>query len=217
MSQSVLNKYLRRGTTTQEVGSAANETGSLYVNQELPPVSVLSARGMIWRAKQATATASVTALPTTAAAVSLQNAENDDGLWYVILAVTSFNAANAAAVDAVGLVHCITDVPGTALLTQDIAKTSVKGYRAAQGGYNGRAIIDLAASITDDLWEPIAPGGGSTGVASATGGTNVFWLPVPIILPPRGIHSLQSTATSTSATTAKGWIWAEVTKGMLFG
>lgn len=216
MSQSVLNRLYRRGTTTEQPATG-NETGAMYVNQELPLSAVLAARGGMWRAKQATATASVTALPTSAAAVSLQNGEADDGLWYVIYAVTSFNAANAAALDAIGLVHCITDVPGTATLTQDIAKTSIKGYRAAQGAYGGKAIIDLAATITDDLWEPIAPGGGSTAINSAAGGTSVFWLPVPIILPPKGIHSLQSTATSTSATTAKGWIWAEVTKGMLFG
>lgn len=216
MSQSVLNRLYRRGTTTEQP-LAGNESGAMYVNQELPISAVLAARGQMWRAKQATATASVTAMPTGTAAVSLQNGEADDGLWYVIYAVTSFNAANAAAVDAVGLVHCITDIPGTLTLTQDIAKTSIKGYRAAQGGYNGKAIIDLAATITDDLWEPVGTTPGSTGVASAAGGTTVIWLPVPIILPPKGIHSLQSTATSTSATTAKGWIWAEVSKGMLFG
>lgn len=216
MSQSVLNKLFRRGTTT-EIAGAANENGSAYVNQELPPSAVLAARGQMWRAKQATATAAVTAMPTTTAAVSLQNMELDDGLWYVIYAITCFNAANAAAIDDYGLVHCITDVPGTALLTQDIAKTSIKGYRAAQGAYNGKAVIDLAAAITDDLWEPVGTGSGSTGVASAAGSTVVVWLPVPIILPPKGQHHLQATATSTSNTTAKGWIWAEVTKGMLFG
>lgn len=175
----------------------------------LPWQAMLVQQGVCWTVGQAAATAAVVALPTTTAALSLYNNEPDGGKSYIVFAVGTSQVAAPAALDTFSLVHCINmDKPGT-LPTQDIARTSVKGLKARQGPYQGNAIIDLAATVTDDLWKAVGSSQ-NTAVASATGAALEVLHTIPVILPPGGMYSLQITATSTSVTGRSYFKWAEL-------
>ena len=210
-------KLLIRGRTDQWRSAAGNGQGVAYVSKFLPDYAQLVAEGRVWRAQEASATASVTALPSTTALFCVANNEPDDGLWYVGIAAYAFNSANAAALDNFALAACITQLPSDTAFAQDIAKTSVKSMLGARGGaYSGRAVLDTGTTLTtDDLWFPLSSGSGSTAINSATGTAIWSWLNGLIVLPPKSAVCLVSTATSTSNTTRKGLIWAELPKEYL--
>ena len=213
---------LIRGTRDKETGIGVGNEGDVMVSNFLPKYARLAAEGRIWKAQEANAgSASVVALPTTAGLFTIGNNEPDDGLWYVVLAAYAFNVANAAAIDSFSLVGCVSQLPavtgGLAVtMAQDQAKTTIKSMGGIRGGgYNGRAILDTGVTITDDVWFPLGPSSGSTGVASAAGAAVFNWMHGLIILPPKTLLGLVSVATSTSNTTNKGIIYAEVPKNYL--
>ena len=221
MDVSSMVKGLVRGTVDVFRSCMAGPQGDLKVSKFMPDYAQLVAEGRVWRAHEVTATASVVALPTTAALFTIGNNEPDDGLWYVVLAAYAFNVANAAAIDSFSLVGCVSQLPavtgGLAVtMAQDQAKTTIKSMGGIRGGgYNGRAILDTGVTITDDVWFPLGPSSGSTGVASAAGAAVFNWMHGLIILPPKTLLGLVSVATSTSNTTNKGIIYAEVPKNYL--
>ena len=206
-------KYRVRGAEDRYVSPASNSQGVALGSKHLPDYATLVAEGRVWRAQEATATASVTALPTTTALFTLGNNEPDDGLWYVVIAMYGQEVANAAAIDRWSLACCISQLPAVTggtdtTLAQDIAKTSIKNMLSVRGGaYSGRAILDTGVSLaTDDLWFPLGTSG-TTAVASATGGSAWVWLNGLIVLPPKGVLATASLATSASCTTRKGILW----------
>lgn len=208
-----------RGTETLRTPALGGQ-GQALVSKFLPDYAQLVAEGRVWRAHEVTPTASVVALPTTASLFTLGNNEPDDGLWYVVLAAYAHNAANAAAIDHFSLNVCVSQLPavtgGLAVtMAQDQAKTTIKSMCGVRGGgYNGRAILDTGVAITDDLWFPVGSSG-STGVASAAGPAIFAWLNGLIVLPPKTLMGMVSVATSTSNTTSKGVIFAEVPRSWL--
>lgn len=196
--------------------------GVRLVQKLLPDYATLAAEGRVWKAQEANAgTASVVALPTTASLFTIGNNEPDDGLWYVPLFAYAFAVSNAAAIEHFSLVGCLSQIPATTggtnpTLTQDIAKTTIKSMSGVRGGgYNGRAVLDAGVTVTDDLWFPLGPSSGSTGVASNAGA--VAWCPINgyFVIPPKTVFGMVSIATSTSCVTLKGLIYAEVPKSYL--
>ena len=216
-------KGLMRGRGPENGGAplALAPQGEVFTRKLMPDYAQLCAEGRVWRYPEVTATASVVALPTTASLFTVGNNESDDGLWYVVLAAYAFNVANAAAIDSFSLVGCLSQLPATTgglspTLVQDQAKTTIKSMCGPRGGgYNGRAILDTGVAITDDVWFPLGQSSGSTGVASAAGAALFNWLHGLILIPPKGLIGLVTVATSTSNTTNKGLIMAEVPKSYL--
>ena len=221
MDVSSLLKGLVRGTSDVLRSLMVGPQGDLKQSQFLPRYATITAEGRVWRAQEASATASVVAMPSTAGLYTVGNNEPDDGLWYVLLAVTSFNSANAAALDHYGMAACVSQLPAvtgglSVTLAQDLAKTTIKSMCGVRGGgYNGRAILDTGVAVTDDDWFPISNSSGSTAIASGTGITTWHWIDGCIILPPKTMISIVSTATSTSNTTRKGFVWAELPRNYL--
>jgi len=221
MGLSSLLEGLVYGTRNRKEPLAVSALGNPLVNHFLPRYAPLVAEGCVWRAQETTATASVTALPTTAGLFTLGNNEPDDGKWYVVLAVYAFNAANAAALDAFGLVGCLSQLRAVTggidvTMAQDLAKTTIKPMSGnVQGQYNGKAILDTGVTITDDRWFPLASDSGSTAINSGTGKTLFNWIDGLIVLSPKTLFSMVSTATSASNTTTKGLIYAEVPREWL--
>jgi hypothetical protein len=215
-------KGLVRGTIDTLRSLATAPTGAVLTQKLLPDYAQLVAEGRVWRAQEANAgTASVVALPTTAALFTIGNNEPDDGLWYVPLVAYAFAVSNAAAVEHFSLTGCLSQIPAVTggigvTLTQDIAKTTIKSMCGVRGGgYNGRAVLDAGVSITDDLWFPLGPSSGSTGVASEAGA--VAWCPINgyFLIPPKTLFGMASVATATGCVTLKGLIYAEVPKSYL--
>lgn len=210
-------KGLLRGSTDTPRSVAVQGQGNVLTAKLLPDYATLVAENRVFHVIEASATASVTTLPTTAALPVLANGEPADGLWYVVLAVFAFNSANAVALDSFGLATLIQMQVNATTFAQDIARTSVKPMLSGGGAYSGNAVIDTGVSAVDDLWIPIGRSSGSTAINSATGASLFEWLHGMIVLKPGGGTSLVSTATSGSNTTRKGWIWAEVPKSYLVG
>ena len=200
---------------------AVGSEGDLLTSSFLPKFARLVAEGRVWRANETSATASVTALPTTASLFTIGNNEPDDGLWYVGIAAYAFNSANAVALDAFALAGVISQVRALTggidvTMARDIAATTgVENQLGGQVVYNGNAILDTGVTVTDDRWFPLGMGSGSTAINSATGMSIWNWLDGLVILPPKTLFGMVSTATSTSNTTRKGLIWAEVPKSYL--
>ncbi len=216
-------KGLVRGTVDTLRALAIGGQGQQLQAKYLPDYATLVAEGRVWRVQEVTATGSVIALPSTASLLTIGNNEPDDGLWYVVLAVTAFNSANAAAIDGFGLAGVLSQIPAVTgglgvTMAQDLAKTVAKSMVGIRGGtYNGRAIFDTGVAVTDDDWFPIATGINSTAIASGTGATVFSWVNGLIVMPPKTLFGMVSTATSTSCTTRKGLIWAEVPRQWLLG
>lgn len=221
---SFLMNMRQRGTSSTDVPLQGGPFGDLYFSNFLPPYARLCAEGRVWKAQEANAgTASVVALPTTAGLFTIGNNEDDDGLWYVPLLAYAFAVSNAAAIDHFSLVGCLSQIKATTggtnpTLTQDIAKTTIKSMAGVVGGgYNGKAILDAGVSITDDLWFPLGPSSGSTGVASNAGAVAHCPLNGYFLIPPKTIFSMVSVATATTCVTMKGLIYAEVPREWLLG
>lgn len=192
-----------------EHAQGINRRGAQYVQDDLPSLTALINEGVCWQAGAATATAAVTTMPTTTAVITLYNNESEGGKSFVLLSVFGIQEANGAALSSWGIAHCVhKDKPAT-LPTADIAVASIKGLKARQGSYGGNAIIDLAATVVDDLWKPIGPFAGTT-VVSLSGTQIDVPLNGLVILPPGGEYSLASIASATSVTTRLGFRWAEV-------
>ena len=218
-----LIKGLVRGSVDTLRALMVGPQGDTKISAFLPDYATLVAEGGVWRANETTATASVVALPTTAALFTLGNNEPDDGKWYVVLAAYGFNSANAAAIDNFGLAGVVSQRKALTggldvTMARDIASaTGVINMLGGRVVYNGNAILDEGVTVTDDRWFPLGMNSGSTAVASATGGCVWNWLHGLVVLPPKTLFGMVSTATSTSNTTRKGLVWAEVPRSFLKG
>ncbi len=217
-------KGLVRGTNDTLRTGMFGGVGQQMTAQFMPDYAHLVAEGRVWRVQESAATASVQALPSTTALLVLGNNEPDDGLWYLGIAVTCFQSVNAGAgaFDVVGLAGMISQLPDPiggldTSLTQDQAKTTIKSMTGLRGGtYPGKAIIDQGVTLdTDDDWFPLATSGGPSGVTAAKGLTLFSWLNGIVILPPKTLFAIISTATSGTNTTRKGFIWAEVPRSYI--
>lgn len=209
MALETLLRAFRRGDLSTEQKLEATKRGALLIQHDLPTWAELVNAGVMWTVGQAAATAAVTALPTTTAGISLYNNEPEGGKSFILHSVFANQVANAAAQASWGLAHCVNVGKPATLPTADIAVTSIKGMKARQGNYGGYAIVDLAATVTDDLWKPV---GGSVGtVVVSLGGTQVdVFLDGLVILPPGGMYSLQAVASAVDITARMGFRWAEV-------
>lgn len=152
---------LRQG----QYGEAAqNARGDLLLAQALSPCAEVARQGQTYRACQTAAVNSVTALPTTAAQVTLWNGEPDTGLSYVVHSVaTVVQASSFGGAASLGLVGCLNrgkkaDPAGTLL--------TIRG--TAGQAYRGRGKVSLARSITNDGWFPLGSSG-SGGAFSLAG------------------------------------------------
>lgn len=222
MDISAIGRGLVRGTVDVLRRFGVGPQGDQKVSKFLPDFTALCADGRVWRCQQTTATAPVQALPTTTFLFTLGNNEPDDGLWYVMLAATCFVVTDANALDNHGMAACVSQLPATtggitSTLAQDQAKTTIKSMGGVRGGgYPGKAILDTGGTFTDDDWFPLERSSGSTAVNSGKGVGFWSWINGLIVLPPKTMMGVVSTATdNATATTRVGLIWAEVPKNWL--
>lgn len=202
-------QILRKGTTTEDRRLEGSVRGGMFVQKDLPDYTQLVNENAVWSFTEASAVAAVTAVPTTTAQVTLYNNEASGGKSYVIMAVFGTQVGNGAALNSWHLMHLVQLASPTTRPTQDIARASIGGHKTPSTTYGGNAIIDLAATVVDDLWKPIGPFAGTT-VASLTGTSIYFWMHGSVILAPGGEYSLVGVASATGITTRLGMTWAEV-------
>ena len=202
----VLQAFIKGSSDRANV--AVTRAGSLLSTPYGLPYSRWVAEGKGYRAIEATATAGVAALPTTTAGLTIQNGEPDNGKWYVVHSIFAEFEASGAVVETAHLAHCIA-MNRVAAATQDLALTSVKPLLAGAGPYAGLAILDLGATVVDDLWMP-ATNIVSNAVASNGEFSVVAVLDGLVIVKPKAQYSLEILATSVSVTGRLGLAWFEV-------
>ena len=197
-----------RRSDRQPIALEVTNRGSLYVAQDLPAMADLVNSGVVWSGGEATLVASVIAPPTTTAQISLYNNEPEGGRSYLVLRDYAIIGAVPAGLSQAGLSHCIHKDKPTTRPTADIAAASITNMRARTGPYIGNAIIDLGATVADDLWKPL--GYSILNAVSGVGWQLDVWLDSLVILPPGGLYSIAVVASSTTVTTRAGFTWAEV-------
>ena len=202
----VLQAFIKGSSDRANV--ASTRAGSLLTTQYGLPYAKWVAEGKGYQVGEATAVAAVIALPTTTAGLTIQNGEPDNGKWYVVHSVFAQIEASGAAVQTVGLAHCI-GMNRVAAATQDVALTSIKPLLGGSGPYAGLCIVDLAATVVDDLWKPVGSQI-SNAVASNGAGQIDTFLDGLVILKPKAQYSLKLVGTATSVTGRLGVRWFEV-------
>lgn len=213
MFNTLLQAFTQRGN--QRVNVAAAPSGALLSSAYGLPYMRWVAEGKGYRVIEATATAGVAALPTTTAGLTIQNGEPDNGKWYVVHSVFATFEASAAAVETAYIAHVI-GMNRVAAATQDLALTSVKPLLAGAGPYAGLAILDLGATVIDDLWMPI-----TTHVSNAVASNGEFSVVAVldglVVVKPKAQYSLEICATTTGVTGRLGLTWFEVDAEELTG
>src|SRR3990167_6001002 len=151
MFNTVLQAFTKN--SNRRVNLSATPGGAVLNAPYGLPYAKWVAEGKGYRVVEATATAGVAALPTVTAGLTIQNGEPDNGKWYVVHSLFATFEASAAAVESAYIAHCV-GMNRVAAATQDLALTSVKPLLAGAGPYAGLAILDLGATVVDDLWMP---------------------------------------------------------------
>ena len=202
-------KALQRGSPSRQVPLRADADGRLIVTEELPSLVHLVNQGAVWSAGEATGVASVIAPPTTTAQISLYNDEEEgSGKSYLVLRAYGLVTASPAGLSQFGIVHCIHRIKPATKPTADIAAASITNMKARGGPYNGRAIVDLALTVADDLWKPL--GYSILNAVTGVGWQADIWLDSLVIIPPGGLYSLVAVSQATTVNTRLGFTWAEV-------
>lgn len=207
---SVLDPILKAvDRLTGKRADLSSRRGALAVVEELPSLVHLVNDGVVWSAGEAAGVAAVIAPPTTTAQISLYNDEEEgSGKSYLILRAYGIVTASPAGLSNFGIVHCVHRTKPATKPTADIAAASITNMKARVGNYDGHAIIDLGATVTDDLWKPL--GYSILNAVTGVGWQADVWLDSLIIIPPGGLYSLVAVAQATTVSTRLGFTWAEV-------
>lgn len=190
--------------TKGEGSPAINGRGDSLIALALPERSELVRHGESYGVIAQSAVAPVVALPTTTAQLSIWNGEPDGGKSYIIDSLIGMVAVSAGAATGVGFAGMLNRGRVTKP-TSDL--TSIFGM--AGHPYAGKAVIDLAATVVDDVWHPI----GSAVVGPASQVALPFEAQVygQYIIPPGGMFSMAVLAnTVTTITVKQGLRWHEV-------
>lgn len=126
-----------------------NSRGDQLVAQGLPELTELVRLGGSWQVNLTTGVAAVTALPTTAAMMSLYNAEPGGGKCY---AIDSFGFAegitDATQNDSSVIIAMCNKAPTTVQTDAGIAPRSLSG----RSGYDGKARLTSGPTVVNDGW-----------------------------------------------------------------
>ena len=176
-----------------------NNRGDLSVAQGLPELTELVRLGGSWQVNLTTGVAAVTALPTTAAMMSLYNAEPGGGKCF---AIDSFGyvegITDATQNDTSILIAMCNKAPTTVQTDAGIPPRSLSG----RSGYDGKARITSGPTVVNDGWNYH---GGTVTPVTVFAGT--LWRVTECavrglyLIPPTGgfnIHVLKSAAAAAS-------------------
>lgn len=181
-----------------------NLSSGLCIAKGLPKGVETTRLGRSFYAQQATATAPVTAVPTTTARFALWNGEPDGGRFYAIDSVFAICVAAGASntLSLVGQLNIGRKAnPGATSVT----------IRGVNGGkYRGFASARVTLTVTNDsAWQAL--GNSAVVPANVTAMTVNFPINGKIIVPPGGIFGISSLMQdSASSTTRIGIMWHEI-------
>lgn len=179
-----------------------NNRGDQIVVQGLPERSDLIRLGQSYMVRQGTAVAPVTAEPTTAAHYSVWNGENPGGRSYVIdmigCAITTSTAVATA-------LYTVAQLNLTNPITAPSAGDTPKSL-SGRKNYGGKGLFRQSVTITDDGgWHNVGPALFPPQGSATSGLVYEFSTLGRYIVPPQGMFSLASVATTTTGA-VKYWV-----------
>jgi len=184
---------------------AINPRGDLLVAQGMSPLAEIVRMRNSYQVIASSAVAPVTALPTTAALMSLYNNEQDGGKIYIVDSIFATVVVSAGAATQLGMAAMLNIGPKTAPTPTAL---TIRGL-AGQGSKSSAIIVAGASSLTDDSWQPV--GNSVVGPASQI----CMNVDVPVnglfIVPPKHYFHVSAIANTAATITVRcGFRWHEV-------
>ena len=210
MSMPFLDKLLQRGTTSTELSAQGTDAGERLVAAGMAPYEETTREGHHFHCTSTTATASVVALPTTAAGISIWNAAGDDGKSIIIDAIYAINIVGHGSLGQFGLI-CVagqTDVvtnSGTLVVRKNNGNGPANDSIALVAP--GATALDAVTGVAIG-WIPMGTSEKQS-VISLPG--VVLWAPVNgrIIVPPARLFGVNVIGPNATNTFNIGVMWHE--------
>lgn len=188
-----------------------NSRGEQITVQGLPANAQLVSAGSSYMARTTTATAPVTAIPTTAALLGLWNGEPDNGKCYVVDSFFVVIVGPTAAVQAMSILANVSTQRVDTAIANTIAPVPLKGNRPYNG--QGRVAVGITLDATNGVAANWYPWGSSGTPVNTTQVGQCLDVPVngAIIIPPKGQLSLSVLSGAATASSIQvGVRWHEV-------
>ena len=195
-----------RVSTGQATRIKASREGDLQVAQYLPPYALLSAAGAIVRVDCTADVASVIAVPTTNAMLTVWN--GDANKTYIIdQLIASIWDVNNNDEGQITIVSCLHPVGMDQPDAQDLTPKKLNG----NGNYGGNAWCDVGATVVDNGWQPWD----SMNITNLSddaipGGSVIAPIEGRIVVPPRAGLSMSVLSDAVAQTVKCAMVWAEV-------
>lgn len=198
-------KGIREGGSGEELNLKAGVRGDLHISDYLPKYSTLTSLGRGMIAGCTTAIASLQVIPTTTAAISLFNGEAAGGKSYCIdRFFLSAWASGSVAAGGLGLWACIHHVGHTAP-TATLTVDTLDG-----DPYGGLAIVDVDATVHNDVWYPWSTNAQFRTADIDNGGNLGYDVEGRIVIKPTYAISLHAVSPDSGITVKLGLSWFEV-------
>jgi len=195
-----------RISTGQATKIRSTREGALHVVQHLPPYAVLSALGGVVRVDCTSDVASVVAIPTTTAMLTVWNGDTERS--YVIdKLIASIWDVNNNDEGQITIVSCLHPVGMAQPSAQDLTPKKMNG----NGSYGGNAWCDVGATVIDNGWQPWD----SMNITNLSddaipGGSVIADIEGRIVLPPRAGLSMSVLSDAVAQTVKCAMSWFEV-------
>lgn len=209
MSMPYLKKLASR-ITGLEISAQATAAGEALVTAGMAPYEETTRGGSGFHCTATTPTAAVVALPTTAAGISIWNADADDGKSIIIDAIYAINAVGHAVLGQSGLICVVgqTDVAsnsGTLVVRKNNGNGPAKGSIALVAP--GSTALDAVTGVAIG-WIPM---GNSVNLSVVSLPGLILWAPVNgrIIVPPARLFGVNVISANVENTWNCGIMWHE--------
>ena len=176
-----------------------NPRGDLIIAQAMPEQAELVRLGNSYQAAYETGLASLTALPTTTAGLSIYNGEPANGALYVIDSFGSWEGVVDATQTDYTAIFANQQIAGGSF-TKPTASTITTQSLSGRAAYGGNAIIAAAATVVNTGWFPHAcPTGSVTAVAGGIWKVNEVPVRGLYCVKPGGMFSISSVKGTAAA------------------
>jgi len=198
---------IRNGGDGNEVDVKVTRQGDLIGSPHLPKYTLASAAGDLVRVDCTTAVASVTAIPTTTAMLTVWNGDSTKAYAIDQLLAAAWGSDNTG-VARFFILACLHPVGMDQPDTQDLTPIKLN----ADGNYGGNAWCDVGATVVNDGW--VAWGEGQDLPAAnddaMPGKVAIAYVDGRMVLPPRAGLSLVVMSDKVAVTVKVGMMWYEV-------
>lgn len=190
-----------------------NNRGDAIVSNAFPSLAAISSYGNSFEARTTTATAPVTAIPTTATLLSIWNGEQETGKSYIIDSVFVINLAGTNPQQTYTI---LLNVAGALICAPTATNGQTPRSLCANLPYRGNARVFVAAALNaiDGVaanWFPVGSGLLGNGAITTFGFCVDYNCRGMFVIPPKTIFAVTALSTTATASSIQiGFRWHEV-------